>query len=70
MTKQAITEEVRPVRIDWANSLKKLAVGDRLLVHNCPQQRAGSAISDYNKDGKRFVSKKAKDGGVYVIRVT
>jgi hypothetical protein len=42
--------------------------GDKLLVHNITQAAVGSRLAAFNKNGKRFVSKKAKDG-VYVIRV-
>ncbi len=68
MTHQAILTPAADTKILWKESLARMELGDKLLVHGRTQASVGGALADFNRNGKRFVSKKGKNG-VYVIRV-
>lgn len=69
ITRRATTYETAPVHYDWKSICARMNVGDRVKIKDRTQAQVGSACAAWNKDGKRFVSKKAPEG-VWVIRVS
>jgi hypothetical protein len=68
MTRRATFTPAKAMRIDWVASLGRMEVGDKLLLHDVSQQQCGAMCAKHSKDGKRYVSKKHPEAGVYVIR--
>ena len=70
MTRRPSTSPVQsPIRFDWVSTFARMEVGDKLLIHDLPQARVGSACADYSRNGKRLVRKKVKQR-IYAIRVS
>ena len=69
MTHRATTAPVSATKILWREALARMEPGEKLLVHNTTQAKAGGAVARYNTNGRRFVTKQ-DPRGVYVIRLT
>ena len=67
-TRRAARQEVLQVKIDYRGALSRMEYGDKLFLKDVEQKDAGARASQFNKDGKRFVTKKG-NGGTYIIRV-
>jgi hypothetical protein len=69
MTRRPTTKVVaKPTSIDWKTTFARMEIGDKLLIHDMPQTSVGRSCATWSKDGKRFVTRKVKDG-IYAIRV-
>ena len=64
----SVREIPATVHMDWKTSLGRMELGERLLVHGLSQAAVGGKLARYNRDGRRFVSKRMTQG-IYVIRV-
>ena len=69
MTRRATILPAKAEKIDWQGSLKRLAVGEKFLLHGITQQQCGARCSSNSKDGRRYVSKRHPVEGVAISRV-